>query len=50
VYFSNRLAEHLRRNFPAVNVEVTHREEGNWPANREAAEAAEAERETAGAA
>jgi hypothetical protein len=30
---------------------VTHREEGNWPASREAAAAAlEAERETAGAA
>ena len=34
VYFANRLAEHLRRGFPAVNVVVTHREEGNWPANR----------------
>jgi hypothetical protein len=51
VYFSNRLAEHLRTHFPAVNVVVTHREEGNWPATREAATAGiEAERETAGAA
>ena len=54
VYFSNRLAEHLRTHFPTVNVSVTHREEGSWPASREAAAAetaeAEAERETAGAA
>ena len=46
VYFANRLAEHLREHFRAVNVVVTHREEGNWPANREGA----AERATAGAA
>ena len=56
VYFGNRLAEHLRKSFPAVNVVVTHREEANWPASREAAAAAEAakeaeaERQTAGAA
>ena len=35
VYFANRLAEHLRRHFPAVNVVVTHREEARWPARRE---------------
>jgi RNase adaptor protein for sRNA GlmZ degradation len=34
VYFANRLADHLRRCFPSVNVAVTHREEGSWPANR----------------
>lgn len=45
VYFSNRLAEHLRTHFPAVNVVVTHREEGSWPATREAAAQAAAEAE-----
>jgi aminoglycoside/choline kinase family phosphotransferase len=38
VYFANRLADHLRRNFPSVNVVVTHREEANWPADRAPAE------------
>jgi aminoglycoside/choline kinase family phosphotransferase len=56
VYFANRLADHLRTNFPAVNVAVTHREEGNWPANRPQPEAEadveeeEAETQPAGAA
>src|SRR4051794_318042 len=36
VYFANRLAEHLRAQFPAINVAVTHREEAGWPANRPA--------------
>jgi aminoglycoside/choline kinase family phosphotransferase len=39
VYFANRLAEHLKKHFPSVNVAVVHREEGNWPANRPAPEA-----------
>lgn len=49
VYFSNRLAEHLRTHFPSVTVSVTHREEAKWPANR-APVVAEAEPEPAGAA
>jgi len=54
VYFANRLAEHLRKHFPAVNVAVLHREEGKWPANQpppaEAAPESEAEPASAGAA
>ena len=38
VYFANRLADHLRRQFPSVNVMVTHREESKWPANQPQAE------------
>lgn len=49
VYFANRLAEHLRRNFPAVNVAVTHREEAKWPANQAPPQAAAPARETAAA-
>ncbi|HEX6746446.1 MAG TPA: RNase adapter RapZ [Longimicrobium sp.] len=45
VYFANRLAEHLRTQFPSVNVVVSHREEGNWPANRPQPEESEAEAE-----
>jgi aminoglycoside/choline kinase family phosphotransferase len=33
VYFAERLGAHLRRRFPEVNVAVTHREEGRWPAS-----------------
>ncbi|HYJ81002.1 MAG TPA: RNase adapter RapZ [Longimicrobiaceae bacterium] len=36
VYFANRLAEHLRTQFPAVNVVISHREEARWPARPEA--------------
>ncbi|HET7230438.1 MAG TPA: RNase adapter RapZ, partial [Longimicrobium sp.] len=53
VYYANRLADHLRRNFPAVNVVVTHREEGKWPANQPKPadeEEAGAEQEPAGVA
>ena len=42
VYFANRLAEHLRTHFPAVNVVLTHREEGRWPARPEPAMSAAA--------
>ncbi|HEX9939972.1 MAG TPA: RNase adapter RapZ [Longimicrobium sp.] len=49
VYFANRLADHLRRSFAAVNVMVTHREEAKWPANQpRPEEEAEAEQEPAG--
>lgn len=53
VYYANRLADHLRRNFPSVNVMVTHREEGKWPANQPKPadeEEVAAEQEPAGAA
>jgi aminoglycoside/choline kinase family phosphotransferase len=40
VYFAERLAEHLRRNFPSVNVELSHREEARWPARDPASEPA----------
>lgn len=47
VYFANRLAEHLRAQFPSVHVAVSHREEGSWPANRPQPEAeGDAEAET----
>jgi aminoglycoside/choline kinase family phosphotransferase len=35
VYFAERLAAFLREHYPSVNVVLTHREEGKWPANRE---------------
>lgn len=51
VYFANRLAEHLRRSFAAINVVVTHREEGKWPANQpKVADEPEAEQEPAAVA
>jgi len=50
VYFANRLADHLRRQFPSVNVAVTHREEAHWPANRAPVEPAAVETEAVGAA
>jgi aminoglycoside/choline kinase family phosphotransferase len=31
VYFAERLAAHLRHEFPQVNVRLAHREEGTWP-------------------
>jgi aminoglycoside/choline kinase family phosphotransferase len=31
VYFSERLARHLRERFPEVNLRLTHREESRWP-------------------
>jgi hypothetical protein len=40
VYFAEKLAAHLRTYYPSVNVVLTHREEGKWPARRAAAEAA----------
>ena len=36
VYFAEKLAEHVRTRFPDVNVDLSHREEGSWPARREA--------------
>ncbi|HEX8696291.1 MAG TPA: RNase adapter RapZ [Longimicrobium sp.] len=48
VYFANRLAAHLRKQFPSVNVVVTHREEARWPARP--AEAPEAAAEPVAAA
>ena len=40
VYFAERMAAHVRDRFPEVNVDLTHREEGNWPARPEASTAA----------
>lgn len=37
VYFAERIAAYLRKNFPSVNVVLAHREEGKWQAKREAA-------------
>jgi aminoglycoside/choline kinase family phosphotransferase len=34
VYFAERLAKHLQGQFPEVNVQLAHREERSWPANR----------------
>lgn len=31
VYYAERLARHLRKKFPEVNVILTHREQGRWP-------------------
>ncbi len=31
VYFAERLAKHLRKKFPEINVVLTHREEARWP-------------------
>ncbi|HEX6070014.1 MAG TPA: RNase adapter RapZ [Longimicrobiaceae bacterium] len=32
VYFAERLARHVRQRFPEVNLDLSHREEGSWPA------------------
>ncbi len=32
VYFAERLARHLQRKFPEINVTIAHRERGRWPA------------------
>jgi hypothetical protein len=38
VYFAERLAAHLRHEFPQVNVRLAHREEGTWPKDTEPTE------------
>jgi aminoglycoside/choline kinase family phosphotransferase len=45
VYFAQRMADHLSRSFPSINVVISHREEGRWPAREVVPE-----RETAGVA
>ncbi|HUF12384.1 MAG TPA: RNase adapter RapZ [Longimicrobiales bacterium] len=35
VYFAERIARHLRESFPEVHVRVTHREQADWPGQRE---------------
>jgi aminoglycoside/choline kinase family phosphotransferase len=40
VYFAERLAAYLRRNYPSVNVLLSHREESRWPARQPAEEPA----------
>jgi P-loop ATPase protein family/Phosphotransferase enzyme family len=40
VYMAERLARHLRRKFPQVNVVLAHREQARWPARPEAETAA----------
>ncbi|CAN5787373.1 RNase adapter RapZ [soil metagenome] len=37
VYFAERVAAHIRHNFPQVNVRLHHREEGTWPEDTEPA-------------
>jgi aminoglycoside/choline kinase family phosphotransferase len=37
VYFAERLASHLKHEFPQVNISLHHREEKHWPASAEAA-------------
>jgi aminoglycoside/choline kinase family phosphotransferase len=37
VYFAERLASHLKHEFPQVNISLHHREEKHWPARAEAA-------------
>jgi aminoglycoside/choline kinase family phosphotransferase len=39
VYFAERLAAHVHGRFPEVNVDLSHREEGNWPARARASAA-----------
>lgn len=39
VYMAERLKRHLEAKFPTVTVQLAHREEGHWPANRETAAA-----------
>jgi hypothetical protein len=41
VYFTERLASHLRHEFPQVNVRLEHREESLWPREPAQLEAAE---------
>ncbi|HEX6135680.1 MAG TPA: RNase adapter RapZ [Longimicrobiales bacterium] len=38
VYFAERLAAHIRHEFPQVNVRLAHREESAWPRDVEALE------------
>jgi aminoglycoside/choline kinase family phosphotransferase len=38
VYFAERLAAHIRHNFPQVNVRLQHREETTWPREQPATE------------
>jgi RNase adaptor protein for sRNA GlmZ degradation len=35
VYFAERLAAHIRHEFPQVNVRLAHREETRWPKEAE---------------
>jgi aminoglycoside/choline kinase family phosphotransferase len=37
VYFAERLGRHIQQRFPDANIELSHREEHRWPANRVAA-------------
>jgi aminoglycoside/choline kinase family phosphotransferase len=46
VYFAERLAAHIRHEFPQVNVQLAHREETHWPKVEPAADAAAAEAAT----
>jgi aminoglycoside/choline kinase family phosphotransferase len=39
VYFAERLAAHVHGRFPEVNVDLSHREEENWPARARASTA-----------
>jgi aminoglycoside/choline kinase family phosphotransferase len=41
VYFAERLAAHIRQEFPQVNVRLRHREEDNWPTDGPAPAAAD---------
>jgi aminoglycoside/choline kinase family phosphotransferase len=43
VYFAERLASHIRHEFPQVNVQLTHREEATWPREEPAPAPAAAE-------
>ncbi len=36
VYFAERLAAFLKQHYPSVHVNVTHREQGRWPAREQA--------------
>ena len=38
VYFAERVAAHVRHEFPQVNVRLSHREEGTWPRDVETLE------------
>jgi hypothetical protein len=39
VYFAERMASHLRHDFPQVNVRLLHREESMWPREQDGAPA-----------
>jgi hypothetical protein len=41
VYFAERLAAHIRHEYPQVNVRLAHREEKTWPRDTETHEPAE---------